>query len=156
MIDPKLRGREHHGTFFLPCPEQTHRVCRRKTMLSTAVIIALVQSLSYIVSWWNYKLRNPIISRNERLNTVWRITWQFSEGLAGSAGLAETRGGSVVTQKQGRKTCLQGTASILIEKFLHTSIRTYICCASVGGRGSDMLVYTIVYTCVCFPMEAWD
>ena len=105
-------------------------------MLSTAVIIALVQSLSYIVSWWNYKLRNPIISRNERLNTVWRITWQFSEGLAGSAGLAETRGGSVVTQKQGRKTCLQGTASVLIEKFLHTSIRTCICCASVcvGGE----------------------
>lgn len=37
----------------------------------------------------------------------------------------------MVTQKQGRKTCLQGTASVLIERFLHTSVRTYICCASV-------------------------
>lgn len=37
-------------------------------MLSTVVIMALVQSLSYIASWWNYKLRNPVISRNERVS----------------------------------------------------------------------------------------
>lgn len=67
-IDPDLAGREQLGTHFLPCPEQTHRICRRKTMFSTVVIIALVHSLSYIGSWWNYKLRNPSISRNERLN----------------------------------------------------------------------------------------
>lgn len=50
------------------CAQSRRCICYGETMLCTVVIIALSQSHSQIASWWSYKLRNPIISINDRVS----------------------------------------------------------------------------------------
>lgn len=155
MVDPKLAGREHLGTRFLLGPEQTHGICRRKTILSIVVIIALVQSLSYIVSWWNYKLRNPVISRNERVSHCLEDHLAALRGAGRLCRIGRDKrrqhGDSEARQKDlSPGNCFCSNREVLTH--LRKNIHMLCWCVHVCVWGGDKLVYTIVYAHVCFSL----